>query len=114
MTADQRLVLIDNSKTFNTFRKLWNNLHGPGTGTHARFWGVAYDAARESYPVSYPSSLLERLELLSEKQIIDGLKRYVPRTQRNRVVDRRRTILDRLAALEGSPQLETASSPLHH
>ncbi len=113
VTADQRLVLIDNSKAFNTDRRLWNNLHGPGTGTHARFWKVAYDAARESYPVRYPSFLLERLELLSEKQLSDALKRYVPITQRNRVAERRRTILERLAAMEGSPH-DTGSPPLRH
>lgn len=114
VTAEGRLVLIDNSKAFNTIRRLWNDLHGPGTGTHARYWRVVYDAARESYPVSYPSFLLERLELLSEKQVTDAIKRYVSRTQRNRVVDRHRTILERLAAMEGSPQLETASSRSPH
>ena len=114
VTADQRLVLIDHSKTFNISRRLWNNLHGPGTGTHARFWGVPYDAARESYPVSYPSFLLERLKLVPEKQVTDAIKRYVSKTQRNRVIERRRTILERLAAMEGSSQLETASSLLRH
>ena len=114
VTADQRLILIDNSKTFNTHPKLWNNLHGPGTGTHAHFWRVAYDAARESYRVSYPSLLLERLEVLSEKQIKDAVKRYVSRTQRNRVVDRHRMILERLATMQGSPPVETVSSTVHH
>ena len=114
VTADQRLVLIDNSKTFNTDRRLWNNLHGPGTGTHARFWKVAYDAERESYPVRYPSFLLDRLQLLSEKQLSDAVKRYVSSTKRNRVVERRRTILERLAAMDESPRLETAVSLSRH
>ena len=50
VSPEQRLILIDNSKTFRQDRKLLNDLNGPGTGTHARFWGVPYDTERIRYP----------------------------------------------------------------
>src|SRR3972149_5996834 len=49
-----RLVLIDNSKTFRGYRMLLNDLDANGTGTHARFWYVPYDPARVRYPTRYP------------------------------------------------------------
>jgi len=114
VTADQRLVLIDNSKSFNVNRTLWNDLRGPGTGTHARFWGVAYDATREGYPVSYPGFLLDKLTRLSDEQIADAIKRYVAGTQRSRVGDRRRTILVRLTEMQMARPDETALSTSRH
>ena len=99
VSPDFRLMLIDNSKTFRFEKGLLNNLHGPGTGTHARFWDVDYDENRDRFPTRYPPHLIERLRALTDKEIKSALKKYIWGRNRQLVLDRRQLILDRLDSL---------------
>lgn len=91
-----RLMLIDNSKTFGSYRRLLNDLNGPGTGTHARFWFTPYDETRQRYPTTYPADIVERLRSLTKKQVKKALGRYIWGYNRDLVLKRRQIILDRL------------------
>jgi hypothetical protein len=99
VSADQSLMLIDNSKTFRYQKTLLNGLNGSGTGTHAKFWNVAYDAARDHYETHYPSFLVERLRQVTDKEIDQALKPYIWGRNRELVLDRRKTILEKLGEL---------------
>jgi hypothetical protein len=99
VSPDHQLLLIDNSKTFRYQKTLLNNLNASGTGTHAKFWNVAYDAARESYETRYPSSLIERLRRVSEDEIEKAIKPYVWGQNRAQVLERRALILRRIDEL---------------
>jgi hypothetical protein len=96
ISPDHRLMLIDNSKSFGGYRKLLNNLNGPGIGTHARFWFIPYDENRQGYPTSYPADILERLRSLTKKQIKKAIGRYVRGYNRDLIWKRRQIILERL------------------
>ncbi len=99
VSPDHQLLLIDNSKTFRYQKTLLNNLNASGTGTHAKFWNVAYDAARESYETRYPASLIERLRRVSEDEIEKAIKPYVWGQNRGQVLERRALILRRIDEL---------------
>jgi hypothetical protein len=92
-------MLIDNSKTFRYQKTLLNDLNGSGTGTHAKFWNVAYDDARESYETRYPVSLIERLRRVSEDEIENAIKPYIWGQNRGLVLERRALILRRIDEL---------------
>ncbi len=113
VSPDYQLMLIDNSKTFRYQKTLLNDLNASGTGTHARFWGVAYDAERESYETRYPASLIERLRRLSEKEIESTIKPYVWGQNRDQVVERRALILRRIDEL-GLRAVRHDESPARH
>ncbi len=100
VSPEHRLVLIDNSKTFRSERDLLNDLDSNGTGTHARFWGVSYDAARVRYPTRYPREFVERLRSLSEKEIKQAIKRYIWGYDQKLVLKRRALILARLEEMD--------------
>lgn len=99
VSPEYNLMLIDNSKTFRYQKTLLNDLNASGTGTHAKFWIVAYDANRESYETRYPASLIERLRRLSEKEIESAIKPYVWGQNRGLVLERRALILRRIDEL---------------
>jgi hypothetical protein len=99
VSPDFNLMLIDNSKTFRYQKTLLNNLNGSGTGTHAKFWNVAYDPARESYETRYPASLIERLRRISEEEIEKAIKPYVWGQNRSLVLERRSLLLRRVDEL---------------
>jgi hypothetical protein len=99
VSPEHRLILIDNSKTFRYEKTLRNDLNARGTGTHARFWGVDFDASRERYPTRYPRDLVERLRALTDDQIKDAIKRYVWGSPQRLVLRRREMILERLDAM---------------
>lgn len=99
VSPEYRLILIDNSKTFRPFRKLLNDLNGPGTGTHAKYWFTEYDKERARYPTSYPVGFVERLRELSDKQIKKALKGYIWGYKKDLVLKRRKIILERLAEM---------------
>ncbi|MGH9460823.1 MAG: hypothetical protein ACRD1X_06370 [Vicinamibacteria bacterium] len=101
VSPDQRLILIDNSKTFRSYRELLNDLDANGTGTHARFWGVPYDQNRDRYPTHYPRAFVERLRAVSDDEIKDALKRYIWGYDQKLVLVRRELILSRLHEMEG-------------
>ena len=103
VSPDHRLILIDNSKTFRSYRDLLNDLDANGTGTHARFWGVPYDQDRERYPTRYPRQFVERLRAVSEDEIKDAIKRYIWGYDQKLVLKRRELILARLEAMEVVP-----------
>jgi hypothetical protein len=105
VTPDGRLVLIDNSKTFRGYRKLLNDLNANGIGTHAKFWGVPYDADRVRWPTSYRPEVVERLRSVSEKEIKNAIKKYIWGYNQKLVLKRRELILARLDGME------TAESP---
>ena len=107
VTPDHRLVLIDNSKTFRFQKNLLNDLNGSGTGTHARFWLVDYDEARERYETSYPPELIERLRSLSEDELKSAMKKLVYGQNRRLVGDRLEIILGRV---EQMPVAATAAN----
>jgi hypothetical protein len=116
VSPERRLILIDNSKTFRNDEHLRNDLNARGTGTHARFWGVDFDEARERYPTRYPPDLLERLASVSDKEIKKAIKRYVWGWRGSLVVKRRQLILERVEsmgtdALRGGPPLALFSLP---
>ena len=92
-------MLIDNSKTFRYQKTLLNDLNASGTGTHAKFWNVAYDDARESYETRYPASLIEKLRRVSEDEIENAIKPYVWGQNRGQVLERRELILRRIDEL---------------
>jgi len=99
VSPEGRLILIDNSKTFRGDEYLRNDLNGRGTGTHARFWRVAFDEGRERYPTRYPSDLIERLRGVSDKEIKEAIKRYVWGWRASLVVKRRELILERVESM---------------
>jgi hypothetical protein len=99
VSPEHNLMLIDNSKTFRPFKKLLNDLNGPGTGTHARFWATQYDANRTRYPTTYPAEFIERLRGLTDKQIKKALSRYVYGYNKDLVLKRREMILERLTEM---------------
>jgi hypothetical protein len=115
VSPDQRLILIDNSKSFRFDKTLRNDLNARGTGTHARFWGVDFDEGRERYPTRYPLWLVERLRSLTEDQIKDTIKKYVWGSPQRLVLRRREMILERLDAMGpevlGPPTLLGADGP---
>lgn len=100
VSPDHRLMLIDNSKTFRYEKTLLNDLNATGTGTHARFWGVDYDAARERYPTHYPPELIARLRALTEDELKNAIKKFVWGQNRKLVSKRLELILDRIDAME--------------
>ena len=100
VTPEHRLVLIDNSKTFRSYRKLLNDLNGNGIGTHAKFWGVPYDADRVRWPTSYRPDVVERLRSVSDKEIKSVIKKYIRGYNQKLVLKRRGLILARLDGME--------------
>ena len=96
VSPDHRLILIDNSKTFRSYRDLLNDLDANGTGTHARFWGVPYDADRARYATHYPKEFVERLRAVSEDDIKKAIKSYIWGYEQKLVLKRRELILSRL------------------
>jgi len=96
VTSEDRLVLIDNSKSCYIKRTLVNSLNGRGTGTHARFWLVPFDEYRPSYPTRYPADFVTRLRAVTDEQIENAVGRYVRRYSRGLILERRRLILERL------------------
>ncbi len=116
VSPDQDLILIDNSKTFRYQKTLLNDLNATGTGTNARFWGVEYDANRESYATRYPRALIERLRSLTKDEIKDAIKPYIWGQDRDLVVERRALILSRVdsmgaGVLEGDPSTKSPPRP---
>jgi hypothetical protein len=110
VSPEERLILIDNSKTFRSDEYLRNDLNARGTGTQARFWGVEFDEDRQRYPTRYPPELIQRLRSLTDKEIKNTIKRYVWGWRANLVVKRRELILERVEsmgaeALGGDPPL---------
>jgi len=103
VSPDDRLILIDNSKTFRSYRDLLNDLDANGTGTHARFWGVAYDQDRVRYPTHYPREFVERFRSVSEDEIKKAIKRYIWGYDQKLVLKRREIILSRLEEMEVVP-----------
>ncbi len=99
VSPDGNLILIDNSKTFRYQKTLLNDLNGSGTGTHAKFWAVAYDDSRERYVTHYPASFVERLRRVSEDEIEKAIKPYIWGQNRDLVLERRELILRRLDEL---------------
>jgi hypothetical protein len=99
VSPEGNLILIDNSKTFRYQKTLLNDLNASGTGTHAKFWNVAYDAARERYETRYPASFVERLRRVGDKEIEKAIKPYVWGHNRELVLERRKLILRRLDEL---------------
>jgi hypothetical protein len=116
VSPEQRLILIDNSKTFRCDKHLRNDLNKRGTGTHARFWGVEFDESRERYSTRYPPELIDRLRSVSDKELKEAIKRYVWGWRADLVVRRRQMILERLDtlgadALGGTPPVALISPP---
>ncbi len=96
ISPQNRLILIDNSKSFQAKRTLINNLNGPGTGTYARFWLVPFEEDRVSYPTRYPADFIARLRELTDKQLKKAVGRYVRGFKRGLILKRRKLILARL------------------
>jgi len=111
VSPDYRLMLIDNSKTFRYQKTLLNDLNGAGTGTHARFWGVDYDASRERYPTLYPPELIERLRSISHKELKETLKKFVWGRNRKLVEERLGLILERIDEMGRSAVVRVAPDP---
>jgi len=107
VSPDHRLMLIDNSKTFRFQKHLLNDLNGNGTGTHARFWGVEYDEARERFETRYPPWLVERLRSVSEDEIKKTLKKFVWGQNRKLVSKRLAIILERLDDMPAATAVTT-------
>ncbi len=99
VSPDHQLMLIDNSKTFRYQKTLLNDLNSSGTGTHAKFWNVLYDAGRASYQTRYPESLIERFRRVTDDEIENAIKPYVWGQNRGLVLERRELILRRLDEL---------------
>lgn len=111
VSPDQRLMLIDNSKTFRIQKTLLNDLNGVGTGTHARFWGVEYDGDRARFDTHYPPELIERLRTLSEDELKKTLKKFVWGRNRGLVAERLLLILERISSMEHEIVLLSGSPP---
>jgi hypothetical protein len=110
VSPDHQLMLIDNSKTFRYQKTLLNDLNNSGTGTHAKFWNIAYDASRKSFETHYPAFLIERLRGVSEDEIEKAIKPYVWGQNRGQVLERRELILRRLDEL-GLQAMEPGERP---
>lgn len=100
VSPEHRLILIDNSKTFRPFRRLLNDLSGPGTGTHAKFWLAEYDKDRVRYPTSYSADFIDRFRSLTDKQIKKTVGRHVYGYNKDLLLRRKKMILERLAEME--------------
>ena len=111
VSPDHQLLLIDNSKTFRYQKSLLNDLNASGTGTHARFWNVAYDASRRSYETRYPAPLIEKLRRASKDEIEKAIKPYVWGQNRSQILERRELILRRIDEL-GLQALRPAEIPV--
>ena len=96
ISPEYRLMLIDNSKSFGGTRRLLNDLNGPGTGTHARFWMIPYDENRQRYPTNYSADFVERVRGLTKKQLKKGLGRYIWGHNRGLILKRQQMIIERL------------------
>ena len=112
VSPGKRLMLIDNSKTFRTQKTLLNDLNGVGTGTHARFWGVEYDGARERYDTHYPPELIERLRTISKDELKKTLKKFVWGRNRGLVSDRLELILERIDSMGQAAYRRELAPPL--
>ena len=104
VSSDHRLILIDHSKSFQSYRTLLNDLDARGTGTHARFWRLDYEETPERYPTRYPQALLERLGAVSDKEIRSAITKYVGRSKVNALLERREMILERLGVSPTAPE----------
>ncbi|HSF16682.1 MAG TPA: hypothetical protein VLK65_14130 [Vicinamibacteria bacterium] len=113
VSPDERLILIDNSKTFRYQKTLLNDLNGAGTGTHARFWCVEYDADRERYPTRYPPELVERLRTVTQDEIKDAIGKYVWGQNRDQVFDRLELILERIDGMGGAEASNRGTGRYH-
>ena len=111
VSPDQRLMLIDNSKTFRYQKTLLNDLNANGTGTHARFWGVDYDENRERYPTRYPPELIERLRGLSKDELKGAIKKFVWGQNRKLVLKRLELIRERIDSMEAVANDTQPESP---
>jgi hypothetical protein len=98
VSPDYRLMLIDNSKSFGSLRRLLNDLNGAGTGTHARFWMTPFDKDRQRYPTNYSHSqdFLGRIRGLTKKQLKKGIGRYIWGYNRGLILKRQQMIVERL------------------
>ena len=101
ITPDSRLVLIDNSLAFKTYTKVLKTLAEARGATRARFWVVEYDEDRERYPTSYRDALVEKLKAMTEKDLKKVVGRYIDKTERKFVLDRRDVILQQIRELQG-------------
>ena len=112
ISPDHRLMLIDNSKTFRVQKTLLNDLNGAGTGTHARFWGEEYDAARQRWDTHYPRELIERLRTISKDDLKKALKKFVWGRNRGLVSDRLELILERIDSMGQAAYRRESAPPL--
>ncbi|MFQ5792790.1 MAG: hypothetical protein ACE5JI_20160 [Acidobacteriota bacterium] len=102
VSPEHRLILIDNSKTFRSYRSLLNDLNSAGTGTHARFWVTDYQKDRMSYPTTYPADIIARLRSVTDKDIKKAIGRYIWGYNRDLVAKRRKLILERLERMQSA------------
>ena len=79
-----------------------NDLNGAGIGTHAKFWGVPYEADRVRWPTSYRPDVVERLRSVSDKEIKNTIKKYIWGYNGKLVLKRRKLILARLDEMEAA------------
>ena len=93
VSPEGRLILIDNSRAFRDSEELQNGLNAKVVGTNTRFWGVEYDALRRRFPTRYPRRLVERLRIVSDREIKDAVNPYVWGWKQTVLLDRRRHIL---------------------
>ena len=100
-SARLHLVLIDNSLAFKTYTKVLKTLAEARGATRARFWVVEYDEDRERYPTSYRDALVEKLKAMTEKDLKKVVGRYIDKTERKFVLDRRDVILQQIRELQG-------------
>jgi hypothetical protein len=99
VSPGQRLMLIDNSRSFRDTVELRNDLNAKVDGTNARFWGMALDAKLEPFPTRYPRPLVERLRSVTDREIKGAVDRYVWGWRQRQLLERRKRILQRLDSM---------------
>lgn len=96
MTPDGRLVLIDNSKAFQTYPQILSGISTAKGATRARFWMTEYDPSQQVYDTTYRQELLDRLRSLTKQSLDKEIGRWVAPGERRSLLERRDVILRQL------------------
>ena len=96
-SPDHRLLMIDNSRAFAQFGTPLRTMTQTGGATRALFWITDFDPDLEHYETSYAPELVERLRALTNDGLKSALGSFVDKSERNRLLARRETILQTVA-----------------
>ena len=97
MTPEQHLVLIDNSKAFQTYPQVLDSIDSAVGATRASFWMIDHDSSRTRYPTFYRQELVDRIRSLTRSDLKTAIGSWVDGPSRRSLLERRDEILQVLA-----------------